>query len=215
MAYHGPSYGLSAEVAAKQAAKYDVALENSLRKWIEAIVGRGIGADFHEGLKDGVLLCDLINKIKPRSVPKVNKMKMPFMMMENIQNFLAGCRGVGVKDTDIFAVVDLYEKKNPTLVIQGLAALARAAPSAGFTSPAFVPPEGKAGGDVFSVNYEDAQSFEEKSYSQPAQAAAPATKAAAPAAAASSSSVPKFCPECGTKTIEGSRFCGECGHKFL
>jgi hypothetical protein len=45
------------EVAAKHAAKYDVALENALRTWIEAIVGP-IGSDFHDGLKDGVLLCE-------------------------------------------------------------------------------------------------------------------------------------------------------------
>ncbi len=26
--------------------------------------------------------------------------------------------------------------------------------------------------------------------------------------------LPKFCPECGTKTAEGQKFCGECGNKF-
>ena len=95
MAYHGPRYGMSAEVAAKHAAKYDVAMENALRffsflffsflsflssfsffllfiflssfltlffflkrTWMEAAVGRAIGEDFHEGLKDGIFLCE-------------------------------------------------------------------------------------------------------------------------------------------------------------
>mmetsp|Transcript_9730 Transcript_9730/g.14724 ORF Transcript_9730/g.14724 Transcript_9730/m.14724 type:complete len:164 (-) Transcript_9730:76-567(-) len=152
MAYHGPSYGLSADLQAKHAAKYDVEMEHALRTWMEAAVGRPIGEDFHESLKDGVFLCDLLNKIHPGAVKKVNKMKMPFMMMENLQNFTQGCRHIGVKECDLFAVVDLYEKKNLTLVIQGLYAVARAAPKNGFTHPAFVPPAGKAGGDVFEVS---------------------------------------------------------------
>ena len=37
---------------------------------------------------------------------------------ENINNFLAGCRTIGVPDTDLFMTVDLYEAKNMTQVVQ-------------------------------------------------------------------------------------------------
>ncbi len=35
-----------------------------------------------------------------------------------------------------------------------------------------------------------------------------------PQQAQGSGVLPKFCPECGTKTSEGQKFCGECGNKF-
>jgi transgelin len=49
----------------------------------------------------------MLNKIRAGSAGKVNTRSMPFMMMENIQKFLGGCRKLGVPDSDLFAVVDL------------------------------------------------------------------------------------------------------------
>ncbi|XP_069653491.1 calponin-1 isoform X3 [Haliaeetus albicilla] len=69
----GPAYGLSAEVKNKLAQKYDPQRERELRAWIEATTGRRIGDSFMDGLKDGVILCELINKLQPGSVQKVNE----------------------------------------------------------------------------------------------------------------------------------------------
>lgn len=63
-------YGLSAELEAKRKAGYPVELENQARQWLEAVVGEPIGADFQAGLKDGVFLCKLANKLRPGSVAK-------------------------------------------------------------------------------------------------------------------------------------------------
>ncbi|OWK00914.1 hypothetical protein Celaphus_00016690 [Cervus elaphus hippelaphus] len=66
----GPSYGLSAEVKNKIASKYDHQAEEDLRNWIEEVTGMSIGANFQLGLKDGIILCELINKLQPGSVKK-------------------------------------------------------------------------------------------------------------------------------------------------
>ena len=38
-------------------------------------------------LKNGVVLCKLMNKISPGAVPKFKEKGMPFILMENIQSF--------------------------------------------------------------------------------------------------------------------------------
>uniref|UniRef100_A0A671L8F4 Calponin n=1 Tax=Sinocyclocheilus anshuiensis TaxID=1608454 RepID=A0A671L8F4_9TELE len=68
----GPTFGLSADVRTKLAQKYDSQMEEALRMWIHEVTGRTVPDNFMEGLKDGVILCELINKLQPGSIPKVN-----------------------------------------------------------------------------------------------------------------------------------------------
>ncbi|XP_030630108.1 calponin-3b isoform X2 [Chanos chanos] len=72
----GPAYGLSAEVKSKIAQKYDPQKEDELRYWIEEVTGMPIGDNFQAGLKDGVILCELINKLQPGSIKKINNSKL-------------------------------------------------------------------------------------------------------------------------------------------
>jgi len=91
-------------------------------------------------LKSGEILCDLVNKIKPGSVPKVNKATMAFKQMENINNFLSAIAKLGVSQTDTFMTVDLYEDKNMNQVIQSLHALGRISRTVpGYTGPSIGP----------------------------------------------------------------------------
>ncbi len=67
------------------AGKYDAGLDAQARDWINQVAQPdpeleidGNPNTFHEGLKDGVLLCKLINTICPGSVKKVNTSKMAF-----------------------------------------------------------------------------------------------------------------------------------------
>ena len=54
-------------------------------------------------MKDGVLLCELVNKVKPDHIRKVSKSKMPFPQRENIKNFTDAVRDVfNVPDRDNF-----------------------------------------------------------------------------------------------------------------
>ena len=59
-------YGLDKELAEKAAAKYDTGLEGECRAWIENVTGDKLGeCSLQEELKNGVVLCNLINTIKP------------------------------------------------------------------------------------------------------------------------------------------------------
>jgi hypothetical protein len=77
----------------------------------------------HEVLKDGVYLCKLINKIKPGSVKTINDSKMAFKQMENIENFLTGCKNFGVPEIHLFQTADLHQGQNIPQVIKTLLAL--------------------------------------------------------------------------------------------
>lgn len=69
--------------------KYSEELAAECLEWIKEITGEPINTsgdtdNFFEVLKDGVLLCKLINTIKPGQIKKVNESKMAFKCMENI-----------------------------------------------------------------------------------------------------------------------------------
>lgn len=123
----GAGYGLDAELSQKLADKYDANSEAQAQAWIEAVTGQSFdGQAFGEALKDGKILCATINAIRPDTIKKVNKMKAPFMMMENICHFLKGCRTLGVNSDDCFETVDLFEGKDLGLVVACIHALGRA-----------------------------------------------------------------------------------------
>lgn len=82
---------------------------------------------YDDVLKDGVVLCKLINKLSPGSVPKINESGGQFKMMENINNFQKAIKAWGVPDLDVFQTVDLYEKKDISQVTNTMFALGRAA----------------------------------------------------------------------------------------
>lgn len=81
---------------------------------------------YEDVLKDGQVLCKLINKMQPGSVPKINSSGGQFKMMENINNFQQAIKNYGVPDLDVFQTVDLWEKKDIAQVTCTLFALGRA-----------------------------------------------------------------------------------------
>ncbi|KAG6934243.1 calponin 3, partial [Chelydra serpentina] len=128
----GPSYGLSAEVKNKIALKYDAQAEEDLRNWIEEVTGLSVGANFQLGLKDGIILCELINKLQPGSVKKINQSELNWHQLENIGNFIKAIQVYGMKPHDIFEANDLFENGNMTQVQTSLVALAGLAKTKGF-----------------------------------------------------------------------------------
>lgn len=104
------------ESRARIAGKYDVGLENELKSWVQQRTGEAIHGNFMQGLKNGVVLCKLVNV-------KHNKPGMAFMERENIEKFNQKCRQLGLNDSDLFVTQDLYEGDNPTQVLQNLDAL--------------------------------------------------------------------------------------------
>uniref|UniRef100_A0A3B5L0X5 Calponin-homology (CH) domain-containing protein n=1 Tax=Xiphophorus couchianus TaxID=32473 RepID=A0A3B5L0X5_9TELE len=120
----GPAYGLSAEVKSRIAQKYDPQKEEELRFWIEDVTGMAIGENFQKGLKDGVILCELINKLQPGTVKKINHSQLNWHKLENLGNFIKAILTYGLKPTDIFEANDLFENGNMTQVQTTLLALA-------------------------------------------------------------------------------------------
>jgi len=143
-------------------------LEQEAADWIEAVTGENQPADlkFSHWLKSGTVLCNLVNKLKPGTIPKVNKMKMPFAHMENINGFIQACTVLSVPGSDLFMTVDLYEEKNLNQVITCIHSLGRASRRIpGYTGPNL----GAKLADKHSVNFTDEQKkrgFNELTFAQ-------------------------------------------------
>lgn len=127
MASRGPAYGLSAQVANKLASKRDPELENEIIQWMEGVMGQKLpSGPYEEVLRDGTILCNLMNKLMPGCIQKINTSGGQFKMMENINRFQEAAKKYGVPEIDVFQTVDLWEKRNIPQVSQCLMALGRA-----------------------------------------------------------------------------------------
>jgi len=128
---------LNRDISAKMAAKQDPALESEAQAWVEAVNGEKFpkGVAYEDALKDGIILCKLINKLKPGSVPKITTKGGGFALRENVSAFCNAARAYGVPDNELFQTVDLFEKKNIGQVTLAIHALGRFAQKNGFTGP--------------------------------------------------------------------------------
>eukprot|EP00456_Euglypha_rotunda_P019542 TRINITY_DN17297_c0_g1_i5.p1 TRINITY_DN17297_c0_g1~~TRINITY_DN17297_c0_g1_i5.p1 ORF type:complete len:102 (-),score=9.12 TRINITY_DN17297_c0_g1_i5:32-337(-) len=97
------------------------------RAFIESEIGELLDENLVEALKDGMILCNLLNKLKPGLVTGHKKSTIAFGQMENIGKFLKGCQNWGIKSTDLFQTPDLYEAKNMVAVIDTILAVKRKA----------------------------------------------------------------------------------------
>merc|ERR1719190_256368 len=92
--------------------------------------------EFGTILKDGSVLCKLINRLQPGAVKKINTLKAPFKQRENIEMYLKACTNYGLKEQDLFQVNDLYENKNLYMVVDNLYALGGIAQKKSWEGPA-------------------------------------------------------------------------------
>ncbi|OAD59718.1 Myophilin [Eufriesea mexicana] len=148
--------------------KYSEELAQECLEWIKTITGENINTNgdmdnFFETLRDGVLLCKLVNDIKEGSVKKINKTNLAFKCMENINAFLEAARMLGVPAQETFQTVDLWERQNLNSVVICLQSLGRKAGNYG--KPSIGPKEAdknirnfteeqlRAGQGVISLQY--------------------------------------------------------------
>ncbi|KAM9143049.1 LIM and calponin homology domains-containing protein 1 isoform 1-T1 [Pangshura tecta] len=83
------------------------------RHWIEQVTGRSFGdKDFRSGLENGILLCELLNAIKPGLVKKINRLSTPIAGLDNTILFLRGCKELGLKESQLFDPSDLQDTSN-------------------------------------------------------------------------------------------------------
>ncbi|XP_039601296.1 LIM domain only protein 7 isoform X12 [Polypterus senegalus] len=87
----------------------DVAFVEAQR-WLEEVTRKKFGNnDFRAALEDGVLLCELVNKIKPGTIKKVNRLSTPIAGLDNINVFLKACGKLGLKEAQLFHPGDLQD----------------------------------------------------------------------------------------------------------
>jgi len=117
MATNRPTgYGLSRELAEKNAAKYSVDDEIEILEWVCAIINEPKPeetgpASFQKFLKDGQVLCKLYEALNPgvcRKPHDTSKTKLAALRQnkenENISFFLQACEKYGLNKSDLFQV---------------------------------------------------------------------------------------------------------------
>ncbi|CAF1156370.1 unnamed protein product [Adineta ricciae] len=125
-----PKLGLTDDTKQKIQSKYDVGQAQEALQWISQTIGEefdtnGEMDNVYNQLRDGRKLCQLMNKIVPNSIPKVNSGENNFKLMENISRFTQAARSYGLSDSETFQTVDLYEKMNLHQVVLCIFALGR------------------------------------------------------------------------------------------
>ncbi|XP_068038466.1 LIM domain only protein 7 isoform X27 [Anomalospiza imberbis] len=102
----------------REDAEYDFqAAFAEARRWLEVVTRQSFETeDFRAALENGVLLCDLINKIKPGIVKKINRLPTPIAGLDNINVFLKACENIGLKEAQLFHPGDLQDLSNRVTV---------------------------------------------------------------------------------------------------
>jgi len=142
----GDAYRTEAKFEQRYDEEEKLGTVSAVLTWIGKVLagdgGQSKGTDFqsvHEYLKDGVILCKLINKLNASAGKPAQSFKpkatSSFVAMANIENFNTGCKDFGVPATALFQTTDLYEgRKAPMLnVVNCLNQLGFVANSKGFT----------------------------------------------------------------------------------
>ncbi|KAB0377849.1 hypothetical protein FD755_009427 [Muntiacus reevesi] len=118
----------------KGPSRYDPQEEAELRSWIGGLTGLSVGPDFQKGLKDGIILCTLMNKLQPGSIPKISRSMQKWHQLENLSSFIKAVMSYGMNTVDLFKANDLFESGNLTQVQASLLALAGKAKTEGLQS---------------------------------------------------------------------------------
>lgn len=166
--YRAGKAGINAEAQARIHSKYNDEIAQETLEWIRKLTGEpantsGDADNLYEVLKDGTLLCKLVNELQPGSVKKINQTTMAFKCMENINAFLEAVKKLGVPAQETFQTIDLWERQNLYSVVVCLQSLGRKAGN--FGKPSIGPKEAdknvrdfseeqlKAGQNVISLQY--------------------------------------------------------------
>lgn len=88
--------------------------ERAVLEWIQSMLELKQpfprdGARAHSMLRNGVLLCQLMQEIEPKAIPRIqDKTSHAWKLRENIHFFLAACEDLKIPKFKIFKISDLY-----------------------------------------------------------------------------------------------------------
>nr|XP_012330192.1 leucine-rich repeat and calponin homology domain-containing protein 4 isoform X7 [Aotus nancymaae] len=124
-----------------------------LRQVLESRLQRPLPEDLAEALASGVILCQLANQLRPRSVPFIHvpSPAVPKLSAlkarKNVESFLEACRKMGVPEADLCSPSDLLQGTT-----RGLRTVLEAVKRVGGKAlPPLWPPSGLGGFIVFYV----------------------------------------------------------------
>ncbi|XP_039505537.1 LIM domain only protein 7b isoform X13 [Pimephales promelas] len=93
----------------QSAVSCELAFEEAQR-WLEEVTNKRFGSKtFRVALEDGVLLCDLINKLKPGIIKRLNRLSTPIAGLDNVNVFLKACEKLGLNEAQLFHPGDLQD----------------------------------------------------------------------------------------------------------
>ncbi|KAH3755911.1 transgelin [Pelomyxa schiedti] len=119
---------LEDDIRVKEEFKYCAELEVQAKNWICEVLDEPnlfLNKPFAPALKSGVILCNLMNKLKPDLIPKISTSNVNYLQMENINSYLRACSLLGLPRGDLFTTVELFEGKNMNVVINNVHVLAK------------------------------------------------------------------------------------------
>merc|ERR1712228_537820 len=96
---------------------------NEVQQYLSTVLGENLNGDLFEELKDGILLCRLLNTIKADTCKKFKASKIAFVQRNNIKIYLDGCKKLGMTDLSLFESEDLFESKRLTSVLDNIYAV--------------------------------------------------------------------------------------------
>jgi hypothetical protein len=109
-----PHYGLDAENILKAQARRDVPFEMEIKAWIEAVLNEELPAgDLSDSLQSGILLCRVLNELRPDTIKKINERPVALMQRENVGMYLEACAKVWkLPPAHLFIISDLFDKRD-------------------------------------------------------------------------------------------------------
>jgi len=130
-------HGMDAEIFLKMEGKRDRVREAKILEWVELVVKEPIDkSDGWVSLKSGVILCKLINILKPGTIPKFSTTRLNVLVeRENVQAFLRACWQLGMPNGCIFHTSDISTGRGMPQVYLCLDEVSKLSPRLGWTGP--------------------------------------------------------------------------------
>lgn len=118
------------------------------------MIGEKFPDTFEASLRNGIILCKLMNKLRPGIIQKINISGGDYKLMDNISQFHRAAQHWGVPEVDLFNANDLYEQKNIALVTQTIFAIGRAVRN---FFPTFLVPQTKTNSISSAINIQNSK----------------------------------------------------------